>query len=207
MELNQQYYLMIFFLLLHSAIVLLVTKHHKNSASERTKQVSNFILLDGLFFGIGSIVIFLVLPQPDINLVSFMVYNLILSYVIAIEIPGYFSIQKYDREYLQVLQNIRKLLLKMYTKFEVISDIKKEVNNNLNYLENESIGELLNDFIDFNERLSIFNIGFWELSLKEITDATNQVSSRSKHPFPKLIDILSLTGLSFIIAQLIEAIV
>ena len=62
----------------------------------------------------------------------------------------------------------------------------------------------LNDFVIVCEKLKNLDINLWSLTLQETSDCIKDVTERSKHPFPKLIDILSLSGLSIILAQFLK---
>ena len=41
----------------------------------------------------------------------------------------------------------------------------------------------------------------YDTTVKELGERIQQISDGSKHPFPKLIEILSLAGISFLIGQ------
>jgi hypothetical protein len=81
--------------------------------------------------------------------------------------------------------------------------LKKDVETN-KFLSKEQIDDLLFDYIKECDRTGNFDKFLWELSITEITSTIGRISSRSKHPIPKLIDILSLAGISFLIAQIID---
>ena len=44
----------------------------------------------------------------------------------------------------------------------------------------------------------------YEVTIKEIGEQIQQISARSKHPFPKLIEIMSLAGISFLLGQFLN---
>jgi len=131
-------------------------------------------------------------------------YDLVISYVIAIEIPGYFRILRYDEKCVVGLNELRKNLVKMRYSFELLGDLKEKVKGNSEILADENFGYILNDFISLCDQIKNLDINLWELTLSEITEVINRISQRTKHPFPKLIDILSLTGLSFLLAQVLK---
>ncbi len=202
--LTQQYELVTLFIVIHSIAVFLVAYYYKTKISERNKLLWKLLIADGFAFIVVSMLLTSTLPQSIINIISWTGYILILSYTLAVEIPGYLRISNYDKQSLKILNAIRKNLIKMKYSFDSLDVLRKNVTKNYNFLVQEQVGDLLNDYVDFSDRLGNLNTEFWELTLKEVTSSINRVSSRSKHPFPKLIDVLSLTGLSFLIAQLLQ---
>jgi hypothetical protein len=79
--------------------------------------------------------------------------------------------------------------------------LKDKRNDSILLLKGESLEKLLDDFISFSERIENYNEKVWALTLSETSALIDYVTKRSKHPFPKLIDILALSGLSLLLAQ------
>lgn len=162
------------------------------------------VVLNGALFLVGMLFLALVLPQSLLNILSWIIYDLIISYVVTVEIPGYLRLSKFDEVSIQSLRDIRKCLIKMRYSFKSLRDFEIAMKRNAGILSEEHVKDLLNDFADLCERMKNLDLNLWELTLSEITKAMSRISQRSKHPIPKLIDILSLAGLSLLLAQILK---
>jgi hypothetical protein len=119
--------------------------------------------------------------------------------------PGYLKLSLYDENQLKKLENLRSKLIEMRYSFDKsFEDLKKDLQENAFVLKEEKIDDLLNKFVVVCDRIKNLDVSLWSLTLEEITERINNVSKRSKHPFPKLIDIISLAGLSFLLAQFLK---
>lgn len=201
---HQQYVIISLMALIYIVLVFLVSRKFKNDNSERKNLLWKLVVVDGaLVIGmLFSLSVFL--PQDILTTVSWIGYSFIIPYVFAIEIAGYIKISKFDDKKLDILKSIRKKLVKTSYSLKEIKKLKVEVEDNKMFLSKQQIEDLLCDYIEECERTGNFDKFLWELSLTEITSSIGRISNRSKHPFPKLIDVLSLAGMSFLIAQIID---
>ena len=190
--------------IIYIIIIIIASLKVRKNKSERVRQLLKFIILNGVLFLLGMFLLIFVLPLSMLNLLTWIVYDLIISYVIAIEVPGYLKISNFDNKIVLTLQDCRKSLIKMRYSFDSIEILKTTVNNNTKTLSEEKVGDLLNDFINFSERIKNIDNNLLGLTLNEVSNSINRISQRSKHPIPKLIDILSLSGISFLIAQILK---
>lgn len=85
-----------------------------------------------------------------------------------------------------------------------LQNLKNKRNSSRSYLEGENLDRLLEDFIAFSDEIENLNENVWSLTLNETSSFIDEVTKRSKHPFPKMIDILTLSGLSLLIAQFLK---
>ncbi|QLH11259.1 hypothetical protein [Nitrosarchaeum sp. AC2] len=139
-----------------------------------------------------------------IDFVAFIGYSIIISYVVTIEIPGYFLISKYDSNLTDVLQNLRQKSIQLNYNFDSVIDLRTYFNENKNTLSSITINELLDSFIKRCETIKNLDKSLYEITIKELGEHIQSTSSRSKHPFPKLIEIFSLAGISFLLGQLLN---
>lgn len=145
------------------------------------------------------------LPQSPLNVLSWIVYDLLITYVFCIEVPAYLKISRFDDEFSEILEDLRKELVEMHFSFEEhLQGLKIKRKKNLSYLKGENLDKLLEDFIAFSDKIGNLNDKVWSLALNETSSLIDEVTKRSKHPFPKLIDILALSGLSLLIAQFLK---
>lgn len=146
-----------------------------------------------------------ILPQSQMNSVSWIIYDFLVSYVVSVEIPAYLRISKFDENLVYVLKDLREELIKMPFSFGAsLENLKTKRYNNISFLKEENLDRLLQDFIAFCDKVGNFNEKLWNLTLTETSNLIDDVSKRSKHPFPKLIDILALSGLSVLLAQFLK---
>ena len=175
------------------------------SKNNRTSFLWKLIVLDGLFFSIGLMMFIVVLPQSPLNVLSWVVYDFLISYVLCIEIPAYLKISRFDDNLVGILKDLREELIKMPFSFDVsLENLRTKRKNSVLFLKGESLDRLLQDFIAFCDKVNNLNEKLWNLTLNETSTFVDDVAKRSKHPFPKLIDILALSGLSILLAQFLK---
>jgi hypothetical protein len=151
------------------------------------------------------VILVVVLPQSLLNILSWVVYDFLISYVFCVEVPAYLSISKFDDNLVAVLKDLREELIKMPFSFNTsLQELKTKRNSSSSFLKEENLDGLLQDFIAFCEKVNNFNEKLWSLTLTETSNLISDVTKRSKHPFPKLIDILALSGLSLLLAQFLK---
>jgi len=204
MYLDNQQIAIILTSVVYTTIVVIITKKVRNSKSSRIRQLWKLIVFNSILFVVGLLSSFFFLPQSFLNMLSWIVYDLIASYVIAVEVPGYSKLSRYDEACIQSLEALRNNLITIRYSFDVLEELKTNMKNNAEVISEERIDELLNAFINFCEMIKNTEINLWGLSLNEITEAINRIAQRSKHPVPILVDVLSLTGLSFLLAQILK---
>lgn len=164
----------------------------------------NFFL--SLFFFIFLDEIFIIFKsETTFQNVSLLVLLLIVTYILTIEIPGYIIISIYDEKLLKIYNKLISSLFNLkLSKKDVLDELKSIIDNSKNLLikNNLALNDMLQYIIPILERRKISENEFNLLNYQLIM-AIEKRKNMSKHPFPKLIDILSLTGISFILAQLI----
>jgi len=159
-------------------------------------------------FYLGLIIIHLWLNNKELSLQDFItVYGFLTIgvYVASIEVPGFLILSHYDEKSIEVLQIIQKYLIKGTFSFSSsIQSLQALIKKYKYRLEELYLYANLKYFIQSSNQMKQINRSVLDLLLAEINQSVRSVSQKSKHPFPKLIDILSLTGLSFLIVQLLR---
>lgn len=195
-------FLIVVFYAIFSALLAWKKPKSKNN---RTSFLWKLIVLNGLFFSIGLMMFVVVLPQSPLNILSWVVYDFLISYVLCIEIPAYLKISRFDDNLAGILKDLREELIKMPFSFDAsLENLKTKRKNSVLFLKGESLDRLLQDFIAFCDKVNNLNEKLWNLTLNETSNFIDDVAKRSKHPFPKLIDILALSGLSILLAQFLK---
>lgn len=141
--------------------------------------------------------------QP-IDFVAFLGYSLIVSYIVTIEIPGYVLLSKHDANLVNILRNIRQKSIQLSYNFNSLDELKGYFNKNKKILNSTIVDQVTENFIKRCETIKNLDKSLYEITIKEIGEEIQHVSSRSKHPFPKLIEILSLAGISFLLSQFLN---
>jgi len=192
----------ILILLFGSFFCALIAWKKPKSKSNRTNVLWKLAILNISAFSAGLIALVYFLPQSSLNILSWVVYDLLITYVLCIELPAYLRISNFDDKFVDILEGLRKELIEMPFSFDAhLQNLKDKRNGALSHLKGENLDNLLEDFIAFSDKIENYNEKVWALTLSETSALINEVAKRSKHPFPKLIDILALSGLSLLLAQ------
>jgi len=156
-----------------------------------------FLVTSLLFF-------FNIKPPSLLSLLSGLVYISTASFVICVEIPGYLILSRRDEDTVGRLRQIRQALIETRYSFDHVQKLKTQTEDSSSVLLELRLSDLLNEFINSCEHLNNVDRDFWGLVLSETTNAIKDVSNSSKHPIPRIVDFLSLAGLSFLIAQILK---
>lgn len=196
------------FIICYSLIFFIAWRISRNSARGRKKSLSSLFLLNLAVFYLGLVSVYLWSNNNQSTLQNFMtVYGLLTIgvYVISIEIPGFLILSHYDEKSIEVLQIARGHLIESTFDFSPsIQRLQALIKKCKSRLEELHLYTNLNYFVKSSTQMNQINRSVLDLLLAEINQSIRSVSQKSKHPFPKLIDVLSLTGLSFLIAQLLR---
>jgi hypothetical protein len=177
-----------------------------NASSKRNNSIWYLYFANGIVFLLGLAVITFFDPQRKLTLLSWLVFDLIVSFSLTVELFGWLRLSKFDQATSESLVGLRTILIKMrYSSSEYLEKLKKATVTQKDVLKEEKLDSLIGDFIGECENLNEpLNPDLWALTLNETTERINDVNTRSKHPIPKLIDILALSGLSILIAELLK---
>lgn len=144
--------------------------------------------------------------NTQFKMYSFILLYLFLCYFISIEVPGYIILERFDLKILNVLDELLKSLydlkingLDYYNQFE---DIFRNNESNLRP-DYPHLCTIIDKLLPDLSRRRINNDEF-DAILYQINSAIRLTKNNSKHPFPKMIDIIQIIGISFIITQLLK---
>jgi len=181
----------------------------KSLTSPRNERISRFLLYSVAVLYV-SLIFFLCVLKYNIaaeylDLLLGFASLPILSFVIAVEIPGYVHLSSYDSENLKILKKIRKSLVTVNFNLESsLATLQEIVKNKAEHLENMGVLDSVQYLTMSIERTKNTDRTLLVSTINEINWVIRDISQQSKHPFPKLIDIFSLTGLSFLLAQILK---
>jgi hypothetical protein len=195
------------FIITYSVVFLVLFRYSWKSSNGREKSLSYLFVMNLAIFYLVLIAIqFGTTFTPNFR--DFLtVYGLatIGVFVGTIEVPGFLILSRYDENSTKILKEIRHNLIISISSFSSsIQELEQLVTENKSRCKELQLYELLNYFLQSSKQMNQVNRSVFDLLLLEINRSIGSVSRDSKHPFPKLIDVLSLTGLSFLIAQLIR---
>jgi len=175
------------------------------STSSRARLLWKLVAIDGVISTVIISSFFLLSSSLSIlNTSAGIFYLLVGSFVFAIEVPGYLCLMKHDERIVNYLEEWRSEMVKLGYDFGQYGIVKSKSAEGVTMLQEVNLNRLVNDFIEHCGRMSNVDKGFWSLVLGEVNRAIDEAQGRSKHPAPKLIELLSLSGLSFVIAQVLK---
>jgi hypothetical protein len=192
----------------YTGIMLWLFRYYRKSPLGRENKIAfSFIFSVFLLYALTIVVYFLWNTSPSIT--DFItIYGLLVVavYVVAIEVPGFLLISRYDDTSVDLLEEVHRNLILSVASFEpsipFLEDILQKNKDRLNELH---VFENLNYFVISSKEMNPqINKSIFDLLLFDINQTIKKTADSSKHPFPKLIDVLSLAGLSFLIAQLLK---
>jgi len=201
-----EFLLVLLSVLLHSVIIISLLISIKVRRNQRNSLLIFPLVAEGLSFPI----IFVVLlsnysPSLLFSFGVLLVYSIIAAYVCCLEIPGFFLISSFDEKVSKGLTELRtKLLPLKYDYINHINEFNDASSENYALSVDSNLFSLVGDFKKYCEEVENLNEKFWEILIAELTRSIAFYRERSKHPYPKLIEVLSLTGLSFLIAQFLH---
>jgi len=190
----------------HTLLTALAAYVLREKRSTREKAIWKLLVAECVGFLVVLTAFLLLIGEPrnTLELLLLLVYATVGIFVVTVEIPGYLILTRYDETEIEHLTTVREALVKTAYSFGSVGDLKDRVQQNAQTLEDLKLRDLFEEFVQSCERLKNVDQRFWSLALTEISSRVDDVSKRSKHPMPKLIDLLSLAGLSFLIAQFLK---
>ena len=195
-------------IIVHTVVVAILALFFRTSKDDRTRILWKLLLLQMVCFPaiiVGGL--YFQYPTTILNLLSYIVYASVGAFVIGVEIPGFFLLSRFDARIVASLENIRNDLLPLgYVSPLNFSVLNNTLSEEKSILESIRLTRLVNDFVATCERIQNLDRPFWVLLLGELTRNIEFYADRSKHPSPKLIDVFSLAGLSFLLAQFLRTI-
>lgn len=206
MQFNQPLFTIALIVIAYIVVLsVIISWKGRQKLKKRNGFIWKLIAFDGLVFSFGLVAVVAVQPQSLLNNVVFVVYDFIITYALIVELPSYLKIAKYDDKLSDSLTEIRSDLVALrYSSKLELDSLQKKIQENKEKLEDEKIDWILSDFVAVTQRLKNINDSLWSLTLSEISNSISNITTRSKHPFPKLVDILALSGLSVLIAEFLK---
>ncbi len=188
----------------HAIVVFLVGLGLRRSEDKRQKTL--WMLTPGQAVAFPAILLLISstwYTSTLLALLSYIVYSLVISFVAVFEIPGYLMLARYDERIVDALEKTRDDLLALSFSFDT-KLLREGWSMRKSVLKPTYLYPLIDGFISTCERLKNLDKTFWQSVLSEVNASIRSISERSKHPAPKLIDILTLSGLSFLIAEFLR---
>lgn len=139
-----------------------------------------------------------------IDFLAFIAYTTLVSYVLAVEIPGYLLLSRFDDSLSSNLQNMRRDIISLNYPSGKSDALESKVTAMKSRLKELFLDDVVEHFVSSYKRMNQVDKTLYDITLKELGEVIQDVSNRSKHPFPKLIEILSLAGISFLIGQFLN---
>jgi hypothetical protein len=141
-----------------------------------------------------------------LDYLSHILYSFILSYVICIEVPGYMILSKFDQTSSDSLDELRRAVIDAIIAYASMSVLQEKIEALSSLLEYTNLKSLVEGFVRSSARLKSTDPTLSSLLLSEINQSISSFDSQSKQPLPQLTNLLSLAGLSFLLAEILKTI-
>lgn len=126
-------------------------------------------------------------------------------FVVTIEVPGFVLLNNFDKKSVAVLREIKTGMIKSRSTFsEGIEGIHNTLVSNKQILTELHAYDQIDYYETSSNEMNQSNTSIFDLLLMSLNQWMKECEEKSKHPFPKIVDIFSLAGLSFLIAQLLK---
>jgi|GEM_PF-1002529 hypothetical protein len=198
-------YLIVGTLSIHTIVLAALAFSVKRAKDDRTRILWKLLVLEAVIFPVAfAVSYYLQPPNSWLTATADLVYSVVVAYVLGLEIPGFVLLTRFDDGVVGALEDLRKELVTLGYSFDHLKQFKETVKKINERLASAGIDGLVDDFVLACDRMSNLDRRFWSLLLSEVTISSRTFAEQSKHPFPKLIDVMSLAGLSFLLAQLLK---
>ena len=198
-------FLIVAVIAIHTVVLGALSFSAKRAKEDRTRLLWKLFILEMMTFPIA--LGFSYYFQPPISWLTTTadaVYSIVVAFVLGLEIPGFVLLSRFDEGIVSALEEVRKDIVILGYSFEHITQLKATIEKGKGSLSSAHVDGLLIDFIVSCDRMNNLDRNFWGLVLLEVTKASRYFAERSKHPSPRLIDVMSLAGLSFLLAQFLR---
>lgn len=123
-----------------------------------------------------------------------------------VEMPGFLLNSRYDRATIRAIDSIGDALLDLRVNpsvgTEMLEGLLKTHDRELRDL---GLNSTLEKMAAFFKRMDNVDIPLLNIALSEIRRTRERVESRSKHPLPTLVQFLGLSGLAFVLGEILAA--
>jgi hypothetical protein len=136
----------------------------------------------------------------------FSIILLAVLFSLAIEIPGFLLNSRYDRVTIGVIDDVADALLDLRLDPSLgVGTLESLLSSHRGELQSLGVSSRLEKMASSFQRMGNVDIPLLETALSEVRNARAQVEARSKHPLPTLIQVLGLSGLAFVLGEILAA--
>jgi hypothetical protein len=196
-----------FYLGVYILVVLAIFKIFHFSKENRKKLLSPLFLMNMFLFIFFTVSLSLFYGTTPSTTELIVIYGLLTVgvFVATIEIPGFLLLSNFDEEVVSVLEKAKADLINTRAHFnEGIVGIKNALKNNKETLTQIHAYDQIEYYETSSTEMGQANLQIFDLTLFSINQLIKEYGEKSKHPFPKLVDVFSLAGLSFLIAHFLK---
>jgi hypothetical protein len=198
-------YLIVAAIAIHTVILVILTITVKGAKEDRTRILWKLLVLEVVLLPVAFVILYYLQPPISwLTTTADVVYAVVVAFVLGLEVPGFILLSRFDEGIVNALEELRNDLITLGYSFDHLGQLKTTIERSKSRLNSARIGGLVIDFVASCDRMNNLDRNFWGLVLSEVTTASRFFVERSKHPSPKLIDVLSLAGLSFLLAQFLK---
>jgi hypothetical protein len=136
----------------------------------------------------------------------FSILLLVALFSVTIEIPGFLLNSRYDRATIRVIDSITGAILDLRLEPSIgVESLEKLITTNRDDLVSLGVSSTLEKAAGSFKRMGNVDTSLLDIALYEIRTARTAVDGRSKHPLPALIQVFGLSGLAFVLGEILAA--
>jgi hypothetical protein len=143
-------------------------------------------------------------PLGQNRVEMFSILLLVALFSLVVEIPGYLLNSKFDRATIRIIDDVADALLELRLNPALGTDaLQGLLTTHRDELRELGIWSRLEKMTSFFKRMGNVDTSLLESALTEARNARAEVDTRSKHPLPTLIQVFCLSGLAFVLGEIL----
>jgi len=143
-------------------------------------------------------------PLGTVRQEIFVTLLLVGMFAFVVEVPGFLLNVQHDNKVVGVLDTLEQVVLSARIDPSAgMEQLRALTNSQGGILDSAGVRTLLANCVEVFTRMKNIDVPLLGILLEQVQQARSRVRERSKHPFPVLIQVLSLSGIGFILAEIL----
>lgn len=129
---------------------------------------------------------------------------LLCVFALCVELPGYLLNMAFDNRGVGTLEELQVRLIDVTIDPSTgIPNLRRWTNSKNSHLVDVGMVRTLTRSLEHMEAMNNVNLPLISIVLKQIESRRNSIQERSKHPFPLIVQVFSLSTLGFILGEIL----
>ncbi len=125
-------------------------------------------------------------------------------FAITLEVPGFLLNTSYDKKVSKILNDFERAVVQAHIDpGSAIHELRSLTDSHRDALADAGLEMLFSQSLEVFERMNNSDASLLRALLTQVSDAKSEVEARSKHPFPLLVQVLGLSGLAFVLGEIL----